>query len=181
MSRIGAKPIAVPSGVEVAIAPNKVTVKGKQGTLEQDLPSGITVAQEENVLVVSRARDSKRQRAFHGLIRALLANHVQGVTEGYKKELQIHGVSYQAAVTPQALTLKVGYANSITLKIPQGVKVECPNPTAVVVTGIDKQKVGQFAAEVRASRPPEPYKGKGIRYRNEHIVRKQGKSFVGSE
>ena len=181
MSRIGNKPIEVPSGVEVSISPNQVTIKGKRGTLSQDIPSGITVAQEENRLLVSRARDSKRQRAFHGLVRSLLANHVLGVVEGYSKTLEIHGVSYQAAVTPQELTLKVGYANEIKLKIPQGITVVCPNNTLVVVSGPDKQRVGQFAAEVRAARPPEPYKAKGIRYRGERIVRKQGKSFVGSE
>jgi large subunit ribosomal protein L6 len=181
MSRIGRLPIDVPSGVEITLATGKVTVKGKQGTLEQELPRGITVAQEENRLLVSREKDTKRQRSVHGLVRALIANHVKGVVDGYRKDLEIHGVSYQASVSPQAITLKVGYANEIKVKIPQGVKVECPNPTLVVVTGPDKQKVGQFAAEVRSARPPEPYKGKGIRYRGEHIVRKQGKSFVGSD
>jgi large subunit ribosomal protein L6 len=131
--------------------------------------------------VVSRENDLKQTRACHGLMRSLLNNHVLGVSEGYKKELEIHGVSYQASASPKAVTLKVGFANEITIAIPQGVTVELPNPTRIVVTGPDKQKVGQFAAVVRSARPPEPYKGKGIRYRDERIQRKQGKSFVGSE
>jgi len=181
MSRIGTQPIDLPSGVEVAIAGAKVTVKGKLGTLEQELPPGISVAQEESRLVVSRADNDKKSRAFHGLARALLKNHVVGVSEGYRKELEIHGVSYQASVTPEQVTLKVGFANEIRLHVPDGVTVEAPNPTLLVIKGPDKQKVGQFAAVLRQARPPEPYKGKGLRYRGERIQRKQGKSFVGSE
>ncbi len=181
MSRIGKKPIALPSGVDVSIAADKVTIKGKVGTLEQPIPSGIAVEQGESGLAVTRKRDDKKTRALHGLMRSLLANHVKGVVDGYKKELEIHGVSYQATVNGQTVTLKVGYANSIVLTAPAGVKVEAPNPTLLVVTGADKQKVGQFAAELRSARKPEPYKGKGVRYRGEHIVRKQGKSFVGSD
>ena len=174
-------PIDVPSGVDVSIAGTQVTVKGKLGTLVQEMPPGIEALREENRLVVKRTGNDKRARAFHGLARALLANHVKGVDEGYKKELEIHGVSYQAAVAGQTITLKLGYANEITLKIPAGVDVTCPNPTHVVVAGPDKQKVGQFAAEVRSARKPEPYKGKGIRHRGERIQRKQGKSFVGTD
>jgi large subunit ribosomal protein L6 len=181
MSRIGTQPIPIPSGVEVSIAGDNVTVKGKLGTLVQPISAGIKVAKEENSLVVSRENDLKQTRACHGLMRSLLNNHVLGVSEGYKKELEIHGVSYQASASPKAVTLKVGFANEITIAIPQGVTVELPNPTRIVVTGPDKQKVGQFAAVVRSARPPEPYKGKGIRYRDERIQRKQGKSFVGSE
>jgi large subunit ribosomal protein L6 len=174
-------PIDLPSGVDVSIAGTQVTVKGKLGTLVQELPPGIEAVKEENRLVVKRSGEDKRTRAFHGLARALLANHVKGVSEGYKKELEIHGVSYQATVAGQLISLKLGYANEINLKIPAGVEVTCPNPTHIVVAGPDKQKVGQFAAEIRAARKPEPYKGKGIRQRGERIQRKQGKSFVGTD
>ena len=181
MSRIGKQPVPIPEGVEVKVESGTVTVSGKQGTLEQSLPAGIEVAVEEGAVLVTRTSEEKSVRACHGLIRAILANHVKGVTEGYRKDLEIVGVSYQASATPQQVTLKVGYANATQLDIPDGVKVELPNPTAIAVTGPDKQKVGMFAAQIRAARPPEPYKGKGIRYRGEHIVRKQGKSFVGSD
>ncbi len=181
MSRIGKLPIDLPSGVDVSIAGAQVTVKGKLGTLVQDLPPGIEASKEENRLVVTRTAADKRTRSFHGLTRALLANHVKGVHEGYKKELEIHGVSYQASVAGDRITLKLGYANEIKIKIPAGVDVTCPNPTHIIVAGPDKQKVGQFAAEVRAARKPEPYKGKGIRHRGEQIQRKQGKSFVGTD
>lgn len=181
MSRVGKRPIEVPAGVEVSIAGSRVTVKGKLGTLEQEVPPGIVVAKEEGRIVVTRQGDDKRSRSLHGLTRALLRNHVRGVAEGYRKELEIHGVSYQASVTPKQVTLKVGFANELRFPVPDGVKVEAPNPTLLVLTGPDKQKVGQFAAVLRQARPPEPYKGKGLRYRGEHIQRKQGKSFVGSE
>jgi large subunit ribosomal protein L6 len=181
MSRVGKQPIEIPAGVEIAVAGSKVTVKGKLGTLEQELPQGIEAKQDANKLVVTRKRDDPQSRALHGLARALLRNHVRGVSEGYVKELEVHGVSYQAAVNGQRITLKLGYANEIRLEAPKGVKVECPNPTLIVVRGADRQKVGQFAAEIRSSRPPEPYKGKGIRFKGEHVERKQGKSFVGTE
>jgi len=181
MSRIGKQPIPVPAGVEVTVAPGRVTLKGKGGTLVQDLPPGIAVEKQENRLLVTRTTDDKKSRSLHGLARALLTNHVLGVTEGYRKELEIHGVSYQANLAPKQVTLKVGYANELTFNVPEGVKVEAPNPTLLIITGADKQKVGQFAAVLRQARPPEPYKGKGLRYRGEHIQRKQGKSFVGSE
>ena len=181
MSRIGRQPIPIPSGVDVAISGDTVTFKGKAGSLEQTLPPGIAVTNEDGKLVVTRKNEEKKTRAFHGLARALLANHVKGVVDVYKKELEIHGVSYQAAVNGQTVTMKVGFANSIVLTAPAGVKIEAPNPTLLVVTGPDKQKVGQFAAELRSARKPEPYKGKGVRYRGERIQRKQGKSFVGSD
>ena len=187
MSRIGKQPVSIPSGVEVSISgqpfsgEQTVTIKGKQGTLVQELPAGINAAQEEQQIVVTRERDDKSSRALHGLMRALIQNHVIGVVEGYKKELEIHGVSYQASATPKELTLKVGFANSIKLAVPEGVKLEVPNPTYLIISGPDKQQVGQFAAEIRSQRKPEPYKGKGIRYRGEHIQRKAGKSFVGSD
>jgi len=181
MSRVGKQPIQVPAGVEIAVAGRRVTVKGKLGTLEQELPLGIDAKHEGSMLVVTRQRDDPRSRALHGLSRALLRNHVRGVSQGYVKELEVHGVSYQAAVNGQRITLKLGYANEIRLDAPAGVKVECPNPTLIVIRGADRQKVGQFAAEIRTVRPPEPYKGKGVRYRGEQVERKQGKSFVGTE
>ena len=181
MSRIGKQPIEVPAGVEVSIAGSTVTVTGKQGTITQDLVEGISATVGVKQVVVERRRNDKRSRALHGLMRALLANHVKGVSEGYRIELEIHGVSYQASATPTELTLKVGFANAIKLAIPEAVKLEVPNPTHLVVTGADKQKVGEFAAKIRQQRKPEPYKGKGIRYRGEQIQRKAGKSFVGSD
>ena len=181
MSRVGKQPIDLPAGVEVTVAGSKVTLKGKLGTLVQELPTGIAVEKKENRLLVTRGGDDKKSRSLHGLTRALLRNHVRGITEGYRKELEIHGVSYQASLTPKQVTLKVGFANELTFAIPEGVKVEAPNPTLLILTGPDKQQVGQFAAVLRQARPPEPYKGKGLRYRGEHIQRKQGKSFVGSE
>jgi large subunit ribosomal protein L6 len=181
MSRIGKQPIDLPAGVEVSLESGKVTLKGAKGSMVQEIPSGIEVTREENRLLVRRGGNDKRSRALHGLMRALIQNHVIGVTNGYRKQLEIVGVSYQASQAGRQLTLKVGYANDVVLDIPQGVEIEVPNPTAIIVTGADKQMVGQFAAEVRAARPPEPYKGKGVRYRGEHIQRKQGKSFVGTE
>jgi large subunit ribosomal protein L6 len=181
MSRVGKQPIEIPTGVEVAVAGRKVTVKGKLGTLEQELPSGIEAKQDGGKLVVTRQKDDQQSRALHGLARALLRNHVRGVSQGYLKELEVHGVSYQAAVNGQRISLKLGYANEVRFEAPAGVKVECPNPTLIVIRGADRQKVGQFAAEIRAVRPPEPYKGKGVRYKGEHVERKQGKSFVGTE
>ena len=181
MSRIGKQPVAVPADVEVSIDGQTVTIKGKLGTLTQELHAAVEAKLEGQQIVVTRLRNDKSSRALHGLMRALLQNHVIGVVDGYKKELEIHGVSYQASATDKEITLKVGFANSLKLAIPEGVKLEVPNPTYLIITGPDKQKVGQFAAEIRAQRKPEPYKGKGIRYRGEHIQRKQGKSFVGSD
>jgi len=181
MSRVGKQPIEIPAGVEIAVAGRKVTVKGKHGTLEQELPAGIDAKKEGTSLLVTREKDDQATRALHGLARALVRNHVRGVSQGYVKELEVHGVSYQATVNGQRVTLKLGYANEMKFEAPAGVKVECPNPTLIVIRGADRQKVGQFAAELRSARPPEPYKGKGIRYRGEHVERKQGKSFVGTE
>ncbi len=181
MSRIGTKPIHLPGGVDVKIDGAKLTVKGPKGTLEHTLPAGITIKQDENRLLVARSSDDKRGRVLHGLTRSLANNMVVGVSEGYQINLEIVGVSYQATLNGDKLTLKLGYANEIVLTVPADVAVEVPNPTAIRVTGADKQKVGQFAAEVRGARPPEPYKGKGVRYRGEKVQRKQGKSFVGSE
>ena len=181
MSRIGVQPVSIPSGVEVSVAGTTVTVKGKQGTINQEIPAELGISIEDGNVNVTRRRSDKKSRSLHGLIRALIQNHVIGVSEGYKKELEIHGVSYQASATPKEVTLKVGFANAIKVAIPEGVKLELPNPTYMIITGPDKQAVGQFAAKIRLTRPPEPYKGKGIRYRGEQIQRKAGKSFVGSD
>jgi large subunit ribosomal protein L6 len=181
MSRIGKQPVSIPAGVEVSMSGRTLTVKGKQGTINQTIDDGIDIIVEDKQVLITRQRSDKKSRALHGLFRALVQNHVVGVTEGYRRELEIHGVSYQASATPKEITLKVGFANSIKLAIPEGVKLEVPNPTFLIVSGPDKQKVGQFAAKIRLTRPPEPYKGKGIRYRGEKIVRKAGKSFVGSD
>jgi len=181
MSRIGKKPVELPAGVEASVGSGKVVVKGKLGTLEHRLPAGIAAAVEGGKIRVSRDSEGKEARALHGLTRAILRNMVDGVTKGYEKQLEILGVSYQASATPNAVTLKVGFANDVVLSIPAGVKVELPNPTIVIVKGADRHIVGQFAAQIRAARPPEPYKGKGIRYRGEYVERKQGKSFVASE
>ncbi len=181
MSRLGKQAIAIPPGVEVKIDAVSISVKGKLGTMVERFPPGISARVEGKMIHVGRSGDDKRAKALHGLTRALVQNHVTGVSEGYRIDLEIVGVSYQATASPKALKLKVGYANEVEVPIPAGVKVEVPNPTYVTVFGADKQKVGQFAAQVRSWRKPEPYKGKGIRYRGEHIVRKSGKSFVGSE
>jgi large subunit ribosomal protein L6 len=177
MSRIGKQPVAIPAGVEVSVAGRTVTVKGQRGTLVQEVPASIEAAVEGGQIVVSRQRNDKASRALHGLTRSLLQNHVKGVVEGYRIELEIHGVSYQASATATELTLKVGYANAIKLAIPKGITLEVPNPTYLIISGPDKQQVGQFAAVIRASRKPEPYKGKGIRYFDEVIRRKEGKTF----
>jgi len=182
VSRIGQKPIPLPTGVEATVAGSKVTIRGKLGTLEHALPPGLRASVDaQRRLVVQRSGETKEARALHGLTRALLANHVRGVEAGYEKQLEIVGVSYQCAASGKALTLKLGYANDIVLPIPEGVKVTVPNPTSVSLRGPDRQVVGHFAAQIRAARKPEPYKGKGVRYRGEVVPRKQGKSFVASE
>ncbi|MGH7161910.1 MAG: 50S ribosomal protein L6 [Planctomycetota bacterium] len=181
MSRIGRKPVEIPPGVEVKLAGPKVSLKGKLGALEHTVPPGIQVAQDGARLQVTRAGETKAIRALHGLTRSLLNGMVKGVTQGYERQLEIVGVSYQASATPKALTLKLGFADDVVLEIPQGLSVEVPNPTSLTVRGADKRLVGQFAADIRRLRPPEPYKGKGVRYRGEHVPRKQGKSFVGTE
>jgi len=181
MSRIGKQAVETPSGVEVKVASGKVTVKGKLGTLEHALPSGIEVSHAGGKISVTRTREDQQGRALHGLTRSILAGMVKGVTQGYEQQLEIVGVSYQASATPKVLALKLGYANEIKLPIPAGITVVVPNPTSLTVKGPNKQLVGQFAAQIRSQRPPEPYKGKGIRYRGEYVPRKQGKSFVGGE
>ena len=176
MSRIGKSPIPVPSGVDVSINGSNVTVKGPKGTLSRALIGGITVRQEENTLLVERPNDARESRSLHGLSRALVSNMVVGVTQGYEKKLEIQGVGYLATISNNVLSLRVGFANELKKQIPSDLKVNCPDQTHIVIRGCDKQRVGQFAAEVRALRKPEPYKGKGIRYQGEQIKLKPGKS-----
>ena len=177
MSRIGKAPIPVPSGVDVTIAGGHVTVKGPKGTLERDLPSTITVRQDGETLLVERPNDERQNRALHGLVRSLVHNMVVGVTQGFTKELEIVGVGYRAnAKGPGAMELALGFSHPVNITAPDGITFEVPSPTRIVVQGIDKEKVGQVAADIRAWRKPEPYKGKGVRYAGERIVRKAGKS-----
>jgi len=177
MSRIGRMPITVPAGVEVNVADgNVVTVKGPKGTLTQNLATAMTIAQEGNVITVTRPNDLKENRSLHGLTRTLLNNMIVGVTEGFKKELDVNGVGYRVAKEGNKLVMNIGYSHQVTMEEPAGITIEVPNPNKIVVTGADKQQVGQFAAEVREKRPPEPYKGKGIKYTDEVIRRKEGKT-----
>jgi large subunit ribosomal protein L6 len=177
MSRIGRSPIAVPSNVTVTLSGDNVSVKGPQGTLERRLPQGITIAQEGDTLVVSRPDDERRHRALHGLSRSLVANMVSGVTEGFTKELEIVGVGYRVtANSPDALELALGFSHPVHVDAPEGISFEVPVPTRVIVKGIDKEKVGQVAADIRKLRKPEPYKGKGVRYSGERVQRKAGKA-----
>ena len=177
MSRIGRMPITVPAGVEVKVAEgNVVTVKGPKGTLTQNLRPEMIIKQETGVITVERPSDDKLHRSLHGLTRTLLHNMVVGVSEGYKKELEINGVGYRAAKEGKNLVLTVGYSHPVTVSEIDGISIEVPAPNKIVISGCDKQAVGQFAAEVREKRPPEPYKGKGIKYVDEVIRRKVGKT-----
>ena len=177
MSRIGRTPISVPAGVEVKIGDdNLVTVKGPKGTLTQKLSSAMTLTQEGGELHVTRPNDLKENRSLHGLTRTLLHNMVVGVTEGFKKELDVNGVGYRAAKQGKQLVLNIGYSHQVVFDEPDGITFDVPNPNAVVVSGADKQKVGQIASEIRGKRPPEPYLGKGIKYADERIRRKSGKA-----
>ena len=178
MSRIGKLPLNIPKGVDLKIDGRDVSVKGPKGAVSFVLPEGVKVKVDAGVLTVERRSNSKHDRACHGMVRRILGNHVKGVVENYSKTLEIVGVGYQSAVRGRTLALKVGYANEIVLDIPAGVEVTTPSVTQIVVKGADKQKVGEFAARTRKVRPPEPYKGKGIRYLNERIQRKAGKSFA---
>jgi large subunit ribosomal protein L6 len=175
MSRIGRQPIELPSGVSVAISPGRVMVNGPLGELSQEVPQRMKVEQEDGSVVVSRPTDRGDDRALHGLTRSLIANMVQGVTSGFEKRLEIQGVGYRASLRGSDLELNVGYSHPVVLKAPAGISFDVPTPTEVIVKGIDKQQVGQTAAEVRKVRPPEPYKGKGIRYEGEYVRRKVGK------
>ena len=177
MSRIGLKPIVIPAGVEVTVNDaNTVTVKGPNGTLTQDVNKDITVTVNGSEITLQRPSDDKEHRAMHGLFRALIANMVTGVTEGFKKNLEVNGVGYRVSASGSTLTMNLGFSHQVIMVAPEGVKVECPNANAIVISGADKQAVGQFAAQVREKRPPEPYKGKGIKYAEEHIRRKEGKA-----
>jgi large subunit ribosomal protein L6 len=175
MSRIGKKPISVPDNVEVDIKPGVITVKGPKGELVQPVSTEMTVKSVEGDIVVERPTDRGPHRALHGLTRSLIANQIEGVTNGYEKRLDIQGVGYRAAAKGKGLELALGYSHPVSIAAIDGIEFEVPQPTEVIVRGIDKQKVGQVAANIRESRPPEPYKGKGIRYRDEHVARKVGK------
>jgi large subunit ribosomal protein L6 len=175
MSRIGRAPITLPAGVEIDIGPGRVGVKGPRGSLEQAIPREMTVSLDEGVVTVTRPTDRGPHRSLHGLTRTLVANMVEGVTNGFEKRLEIQGVGYRAALRGSSIEFALGYSHSITVDPPSGIEFEVPAPTQVVVRGIDKQAVGQVAAEIRRLRPPEPYKGKGIRYQGEVVLRKVGK------
>jgi large subunit ribosomal protein L6 len=175
MSRIGKKPIPLPAGVTVSIEPELVQVNGPRGTLSERVPRDITVEQDGEVIVVTRPTDRGQHRALHGLTRSLVANMVEGVTTGFQKTLEIQGVGYRAALKGRDLELALGYSHPVSVKAPDGIEFEVPQPTRVIVKGNSKQQVGELAANIRKQRPPEPYKGKGIRYEGEYVARKVGK------
>jgi large subunit ribosomal protein L6 len=175
MSRIGKQPIAVPDGVEITIEPDVVKVKGPKGELEERVSRDIGVAQENGEILVTRSTNRGEHRALHGLTRSLIANMVEGVTNGYEKRLEIQGVGYRAQLQGKKLVLALGYSHPVELEAPEGIDFEVPIPTRIVVRGISKQVVGEVAANIRKQRPPEPYKGKGIRYEGEYVARKVGK------
>jgi large subunit ribosomal protein L6 len=176
MSRVGQAPIPIPSGVEVTLDPARVAVKGPKGTLERPLPEEVAVEQRDAELVVARDADTPQARAMHGLYRSLIANMVEGVTNGFEKRLEIHGVGYRAVKQGNDLELSVGFSHTVRKAAPSGIEFEVPSPTRITVRGIDKELVGQTAAEIRAIKKPEPYKAKGIRYEGEYIRRKGGKA-----
>lgn len=176
MSRIGRKPISLPPGVEISIENNIMTVKGPKGVLSQSIPEDITIDQQENELLVKRPSDIKKHRAMHGLARALVANMVTGVTTGFEKKLEMVGVGYRAQMQGSKLVINIGFSHPVEVEPPQGIEFEVPAVTKITVKGIDKQLVGNTAADIRAIRKPEPYKGKGLRYENEVVRRKAGKT-----
>lgn len=180
MSRIGKKPVPIPAGVKVAVHDRTIRVEGPKGKLSWDFHPAMNVTVERDCVRVARPDDQRQNRALHGLTRALIQNMCVGVTQGYQRRLEIVGVGYNARLQGRQLHLQVGFTNTIVLNIPDGIEVELPNPTHIVVRGADKRDVGQFAAEVRKVRPPEPYKGKGIRFEGEQIRRKVGKAFGAS-
>ena len=181
MSRIGRKPIAIPAGVDVKVNGAEVTVKGPKGTLTQSFSERITIKVEGSEILVTRPTDDKEDRALHGLTRTLVSNMVIGVTEGFKKELEVNGVGYRVQKQGKNLVMNLGYSHQVIMPEIDGITIDVPNPNAIVISGADKQMVGQFAAEVREKRPPEPYKGKGIKYVGEHIRRKEGKAGKGAK
>ena len=177
MSRIGRAPIAIPAGVEIKVEDNNVvTVKGPKGTLTQQFNANMAIAMDNGVLTVSRPNDAKENRALHGLTRTLINNMIVGVTEGFKKELDVNGVGYRVAKEGNKLVMNLGFSHQVIMEEKDGITIDVPGPNKIVINGCDKQKVGQFAAEVREKRPPEPYKGKGIKYVDEVIRRKAGKT-----
>jgi large subunit ribosomal protein L6 len=175
MSRIGKRPIELPAGVNVTIDPGRVMVSGPLGELQQQVPVRMEIEREDGQLLVKRPTERGEDRALHGLTRTLVANMVEGVTKGFEKKLQIQGVGYRAALRGTSLELNVGYSHAVVIEAPKGITFDVPTPTEVTVKGIDKQQVGEIAAQVRKVRPPEPYKGKGIRYEGEYVRRKVGK------
>jgi len=175
VSRIGRKPIAVPDGVTVEIRPGSVAVRGPKGELSERVSPEMAVSQEDGRVVVTRPTDRGDHRALHGLTRTLVANMVTGVTQGFEKRLEIQGVGYRAALRGRDLEMQLGFSHPVTVRAPQGITFEVPQPTQIVVSGSSKQQVGEIAAQIRKWRPPEPYKGKGVRYAGEHVVRKVGK------
>ncbi len=176
MSRIGRAPIAIPAGVNVTVEGTTVTVKGAKATLTRDVHPNMTVKVEGNEILVTRPNDEKQNRALHGLTRSLINNMVIGVSEGFKKELDVNGVGYRVQKQGKELVMNLGYSHPVTMTEIEGITIECPTANKIIVSGPDKQKVGQFAAEIREKRPPEPYKGKGIKYVDEYIRRKEGKT-----
>ena len=176
MSRIGRMPIAIPAGVTVTLDGNVITVKGAKETLTREIHPNMHVAVENNEIIVTRPNDEKQNRALHGLTRSLIHNMVVGVTEGFKKELEVNGVGYRVAKQGKDLVMNLGFSHQVTMSEIPGITIEVPGPNKIIISGPDKQKVGQFAAEVREKRPPEPYKGKGIRYADEYVRRKEGKT-----
>ena len=176
MSRIGNKPITVPAGIDVTIDGQKITVKGPKGTLERTVNDNISIKLENGVIVVARPNDEKENRSLHGLTRTLINNMIEGVSNEFTKQLEIYGVGYRAAKQGNKIVLTLGYSHPVEMVEPEGIKYEVPNPNSIIVKGIDKELVGQMAAEIRSKRPPEVYRGKGIKYVDEHIRRKEGKT-----
>ena len=181
MSRIGKKPITIPAGVEVKVNGNEVTVKGPKGELKNTFNADMAIAMEGNEITVTRPTDDKEHRALHGLTRTLIANMVEGVANGYSKTLEVNGVGYRVQKQGKNLVMNLGFSHQVIVEEVPGITIEVPSPNQIVISGADKQQVGQFAAEVREKRPPEPYKGKGIKYADEHIRRKEGKAAKGSK
>ena len=181
MSRIGRKPINIPAGVEVSVDGNLVKVKGPKGSLEQKTHKNMSISVENNVITVTRPDDEKLNKSLHGLTRTLINNMVVGVTEGYKKELEVTGVGYRVQKQGKNLVMNLGYSHQVIMPEIEDITIDCPTANKIIISGPDKQKVGQFAAEVREKRPPEPYKGKGIRYAGEYVRRKEGKAGKGAK
>ena len=179
MSRIGRLPIHIPAGVEVTVKGSTVTAKGPKGTLTKTFHSNMAITKDGDVITVTRPNDAKENRSLHGLTRTIIANMVEGGSNGFKKELEINGIGYRAEKKGTDLVMKIGYSHDVIMPEKDGITVEVPAPNKIIIHGADKQKVGQFAAEVREKRPPEPYKGKGIKYASEHIRRKEGKAGKG--